>query len=132
MEISALNGMGRRMPFTMAAIVIGGLGLVGVPATSGFVSKWYLIQAALEADLWPVALLVLLGSLLALVYVGRVIEAAYFRSPAPEAPAGREAPWQMLLPTWVLIAASIYFGLHTEITVGVAERAAQTLLGIAP
>jgi multicomponent Na+:H+ antiporter subunit D len=130
-ELSTLNGLGRRMPFTMAALVIGGLGLVGIPGTSGFVSKWYLIQAALEADLWPVALLILLGSLLALVYVGRVIEAAYFRAPAPEASAPREAPWQMLVPTWILIAASIYFGVHTEITVGVAERAAATLLGSA-
>ena len=130
-ELSTLNGLGRRMPFTMAALVIGGLGLVGIPGTSGFVSKWYLIQAALEADLWPVALLILLGSLLALVYVGRVIEAAYFRAPAPEAAAPREAPWQMLVPTWILIAASIYFGVHTEITVGVAERAAATLLGSA-
>ena len=130
-ELSTLNGLGRRMPFTMAALVIGGLGLVGIPGTSGFVSKWYLIQAALEADLWPVALLILLGSLLALVYVGRVIEAAYFRAPAPEAAVPREAPWQMLVPTWILIAASIYFGVHTEITVGVAERAAATLLGSA-
>ena len=130
-ELNTLNGLGRRMPFTMAALVIGGLGLVGIPGTSGFVSKWYLIQAALEADLWPVALLILFGSLLALVYVGRVIEAAYFRAPAPEAAAPREAPWQMLVPTWILIAASIYFGVHTEITVGVAERAAATLLGSA-
>jgi multicomponent Na+:H+ antiporter subunit D len=60
-----------------------------------------------------------------------VIEAAYFRAPAPEAAAPREAPWQMLVPTWILIAASIYFGVHTEITVGVAERAAATLLGSA-
>jgi len=129
LELSALNGLGRRMPFTMAALVIGGLGLVGIPATSGFVSKWYLLQAALEADLWPVAVIILLGSLLALVYVGRVIEAAYFRAPASDAPAQQEAPWQMLAPTWILIAASLYFGVHTEITVGVAERAAHMLLG---
>ncbi len=128
-ELDTLNGLGRRMPFTMAALMIGGLGLVGVPVTSGFVSKWYLVQAALEADLWPVALLILVGSLLALIYVGRVIEAAYFRTPAPEAPAYSEAPWQMLVPTWILIAASLYFGVHTEITVGVAERAAQMLIG---
>ena len=63
------------MPFTMAAVVIGGLGLVGVPITSGFVSKWYLVQGAFEEGLWPVALFVLVGSLIALAYVGRVIEA---------------------------------------------------------
>jgi len=129
-ELSALHGLGRRMPFTMAALVIGGLGLVGVPLTSGFVSKWYLVQAALEADLWPVAVLILLGSLVALVYVGRVIEAAYFRPPPPGAATTREAPWQMLIPTWILLAASLYFGIHTDITVGVAERGAEMLLGL--
>jgi multicomponent Na+:H+ antiporter subunit D len=130
-ELSALHGLGQRMPFTTAALIIGGLGLVGVPLTSGFVSKWYLVQAALEADLWPVAVLILLGSLVALVYVGRVIEAAYFRPPPPGAPAIREAPLQMLIPTWMLLAASLYFGVHTDITVGVAERGAEMLLGIA-
>ncbi|MDP6589763.1 MAG: monovalent cation/H+ antiporter subunit D family protein [Alphaproteobacteria bacterium] len=129
-ELSILHGLGRRMPLTVAGLIIGGLGLVGVPLTSGFVSKWYLVQAALEADLWPVAVLILLGSLLALVYVGRVIEAAYFRPPPPGAAAVREAPWQMLLPTWILLAASLYFGVHTDITVSVAERAAEMLLGL--
>ena len=129
-ELSALHGLGRRMPFTMAALIIGGLGLVGVPLTSGFVSKWYLVQAALEADLWPVALLILVGSLVALIYVGRVIEAAYFRPLPPGAPAVREAPWQMLIPTWILLAASLYFGVHTDITVSVAERGAEMLLGL--
>ncbi len=128
-ELSALNGLGRRMPFTMAALIIGGLGLIGVPPTAGFVSKWYLVQAALEADLWPVAVLILMGSLIALVYVGRVIEAAYFRPLAADAPVPREAPWTMLLPVWILLAASLYFGVHTDITVGVAERAAEMLLG---
>ena len=126
-ELSALHGLGRRMPLTTAAIVVGGLGLVGVPVTSGFVSKWYLVQGALEAGLWPVALFVLIGSLIALAYVGRVIEAAYFRAPPPGAAAVDEAPWAMQLATWLLIAGSLYFGLHTELTVGVAERAAAAL-----
>jgi multicomponent Na+:H+ antiporter subunit D len=37
----------------------------------------------------------------------------------------------MLIPTWILLAASLYFGVHTDITVGVAERGAEMLLGIA-
>ena len=91
-DLAALHGLGRRMPFTMAAVVIGGLGLVGVPITSGFVSKWYLVQGAFEAGLWPVALFVLVGSLIALAYVGRVVEAAYFHPPPPESEPVREAP----------------------------------------
>jgi multicomponent Na+:H+ antiporter subunit D len=131
-DIKALHGLGRRMPFTMAAIVIGGLGLVGVPVTSGFVSKWYLVQAAIEADLWPVAMLILVGSLIALAYVGRLIEAAYFHAPPPGTERIREAPWPMQLAIWLLIAGSLYFGLDTDLTVGVAERAATELLGSTP
>jgi multicomponent Na+:H+ antiporter subunit D len=115
------------MPFTSAALVVGGLGLVGVPATVGFVSKWYLVQAALERGQWPVAALVLIGSLIALAYVGRVIEALYFH-PGDGNSEVREAPWPLLVPTWLFIAGSLYFGIHTELTVGVAERAAATLL----
>lgn len=126
-DFSALDGLGRRMPFTAAALVIGGLGLVGVPMTSGFISKWYLVQAAFEADLWPVAILILIGSMVALAYVGRIIEAAYFRKAT--GPSVAEAPWSMLVPTWLLIGASIYFGLHTSLTVDVAETAARSLLG---
>ncbi|MBI06923.1 MAG: cation:proton antiporter [Rhodospirillaceae bacterium] len=128
-DLSTLHGLGRRMPFTMAALIMGGLGLIGVPLTSGFVSKWYLVQAAIEADLWPVAVLILFGSLLALIYVGRIIEVAFFRPPPADLQAMREAPLQMLIPTWILIASSVYFGIHTDITVSVSERAAEVLLG---
>jgi multicomponent Na+:H+ antiporter subunit D len=122
------------MPLTMFAFVLGGLSLVGVPLTVGFISKWYLVQAALERDDfqgWILAAVVLVGSLLALVYVWRVVEAAYFK-PGPEGAAEaavEEAPLSMLIPTWVLIGASIYFGIDTTLTVGVARRAAALLIG---
>lgn len=47
-NINHLQGIGRRMPLTTAALVTGGLGLIGVPLTAGFVSKWYLVIAAIE------------------------------------------------------------------------------------
>ena len=106
-QLSDLRGAGRRMPVTMFAWVVGGLGLIGVPLTAGFVSKWYLISAALERGWWPVALLVLLSSLLALVYVWRVVEVAYFEEPPEGAETVREAPLLMLIPTCCLIGATI-------------------------
>ena len=130
-RIENFRGIGKTMPWTMAAIVGGGLSLIGVPLMVGFVSKWYLVLAALEKGWWPVAAFVLLGSLLSVVYIWRLVEAAYFQQ-APENTEVREAPWQLLLPTWLLIAASLYFGIDTELTVGVATRAAEALMGAAP
>ena len=120
------------MPLTMFAWVLGGLGLIGVPATAGFISKWYLINAALERGWWPVAVLVLLSSLLALIYVWRVVEVAYFQSPAEKHAAVPEAPAALLIPTYVLIGASVVFGLWTSLSAGVARQAAQQLLEVTP
>ncbi len=124
-----LAGIGYAMPWTMGAFVLGGLSLVGIPLTVGFISKWYLIVAALEQQMWWLAGLVLISSLLALVYVWRVIEIAYFGTPGDRSTEIKEAPATLLIPTWILITANIYFGVDTSLTVGVAERAAQALLG---
>ncbi len=124
-----LAGLGRRMPWTMAAIVLGGLSLIGVPPTAGFVSKWYLVLGTLESGLWPIAVVVLAGSLLALMYVWKLVEAAYFDQPADDAPVIREAPASMLIPIWVLVGANFYFGINTDVSVGVAQRATTMLLG---
>lgn len=130
-QLSDFKGLGRQMPLTMAAIVVGGLSLIGVPLTVGFVSKWYLVLAAIENGWWPVAVLVLLGSLLAIVYVWRIVEVAYFQQPDPEAGPVREAPLMFLIPVWVLVLANIYFGIDTSLSVGVAQAAAQSLFGVA-
>lgn len=127
-HINDFAGIGRRMPWTTAAFITGGLSLIGVPLTVGFISKWYLVLGAIERGWWPVGLLILASSLIAVVYIWRVAEVAYFK-PAPEgAPEIEEAPAAMLIPTWILIGASVYFGLDTELTVGVAQQAAAGLI----
>ena len=130
-RIDDLAGMGRRMPWTMAAFTAGGLSLIGIPLTAGFISKWYLILAALAADEPLIAALIVISSLLAVIYVWRVVEAAYFREPPPGAPTG-EAPLALLIPTWVLIALNVYFGIETSLPVGVSEHAARALMGAGP
>ena len=133
-DISAFRGLGKTMPLTMAAIVGGGLSLIGVPLTVGFVSKWHLILAAFNADLWFVGLLVVIGSILALYYVWGIIEAAYFCDPEPgtsNTEAGllrREAPLSLLIPTWILIGANIYFGIDTRLTVDISAQIARYLM----
>ena len=132
-RLEDLAGLGKRMPLTAAAFVGGGLSLIGVPLTAGFVSKWYLVLGALERGIWPVAVLILFSSVLAVVYIWRVVEVAYFQDPPADAEEVKEAPWSLLLPAWVLVGATIYFGIFTKVTVGVATRAAQLLVeGSAP
>ena len=130
-RIEKMAGLGKAMPWTMAAFVGAGLSLIGVPLTVGFVSKWYLVQAALERGLWPVASVVLIGSLMAVVYIWKVVEVAYFQSADPDHQV-REAPLSLLLPTWALVLASFYFGIDASTTAGIATRAAEALLGVMP
>jgi multicomponent Na+:H+ antiporter subunit D len=132
MNIEDIAGIGRTMPLTTAAIVLAGLSLVGLPGTAGFVSKWYLIVAALELGWWWLALLIVVSSLITMVYVGRVVDAAYFRTPAKAVAGAVEAPASMLVPTWILAAATVWFGIDTTLTAGLAGRAAALLLGDGP
>jgi len=126
-RMDQIHGLGRAMPWTFGAIVIGGLSLVGVPGTAGFISKWYLVSAALEQEAWISVAVILFGSLLAVVYMGKLIEALYFKPVTDSGKEVAEAPLLLLAPTWVLVFANIYFGLDTNLTVGVAETAAATL-----
>jgi multicomponent Na+:H+ antiporter subunit D len=126
--MEAMAGLGKKMPWTMAAFVAGGLSLIGVPATVGFVSKWYLVQAALAQGRWLVAAVVMVGSLMAVVYIWKVVEVAYFRPANPDKDI-REAPLGLLIPMWILVAASFWFGIDAGLTADVATRAAETLIG---
>lgn len=140
-QLSSMQGLGRQMPWTMSAIVLAGLSLIGVPLTVGFVSKWYLLVAIIEQGNWVVAGLILIGSLLAVIYVWRIVEVAYFKEPATgqegdalEGAAGgsKEAPLSFLIPIWLLVGANIYFGIDTRFSTQLAQSAAQSLFGASP
>lgn len=128
-NLSEMHGLAARMPWTMAAFLIGGLSLVGVPLTVGFVSKWYLVTAAIEYDSWLVAGVILLGSTLSLIYIWKVVETVYFKAANEKTAHVKEAPLSILVPTWALVAANIYFGINTELTVGVTRMAAASAFG---
>lgn len=128
-KIEDLRGLGRRMPLTAFGFVLGGFGLIGVPLTAGFVSKWYLALGALDVGGPWLVLALLVSSLLAVVYVWRVVEVMYFQDP-PEGAESGEAPVGLMLAAWILIGGSLFFGVFTDVSVGVARQAAAQLLGI--
>ncbi|WP_411816227.1 monovalent cation/H+ antiporter subunit D family protein [Hyphococcus sp. DH-69] len=130
-SIQAFAGLSKRMPYTTWAFLISGLSLIGVPLTVGFVSKWYLLQAAFSAGHWYAGFLIVASSLIALVYVGRIAEMMLLREPATEGRyviPKKDAPLSMLIPMWILVAANVYFGLRTDLTGDLATRAAETLM----
>ncbi|MFT4729754.1 MAG: multicomponent Na+:H+ antiporter subunit D [Granulosicoccus sp.] len=131
-HIPSLDNLFKRMPFTCVAFILSGLGLIGVPLTAGFVSKFTLIGAAMDKGWWVLSALVLMSSLLAVVYVGRVIEIMLFRQgrEADHNSSGiSEAPVSMLVPMYLLVIAGLYFGINGSQTLSVANDAAKQLLG---
>ncbi|UYV36149.1 monovalent cation/H+ antiporter subunit D family protein [Rhodobacteraceae bacterium D3-12] len=122
--LDRIGGAGKTMPWTSAAMVIGGLSLIGVPGTAGFISKWVLVQAAFEAGWWPMAVLIMLSSLLAVIYVWKMVEALYLAEPAEDVVV-REAPAAMLVPLWVMAIACVWFGVNTDLSLAASLSAAQ-------
>ncbi|MCX5497607.1 monovalent cation/H+ antiporter subunit D family protein [Kaistia dalseonensis] len=131
-KLDELSGIGRTMPVTAAALTIAGLGLIGVPGTSGFISKYYLVLGAFEAGFWWVALLIVASSVIAVLYVGRMMEVIWFREPNQRCRGLGEAPAEMLAPMVVLAGMTIWFGLDAELPASLAGAAAHVLLGARP
>ncbi len=127
-SMTTIAGAGRQIPFTMAAILCGGLALIGVPLTAGFISKLYLIRAQVEAELWLFIGFTILSSVLALVYVWRIIEAAYMTARPEGAPVLKEN-WPLTICAWVLVGATLYFGVQSTLLVETAQQAATQLVG---
>lgn len=130
LRLEDLAGIGRRMPWTMGAFVLAALSLIGIPGTAGFISKWYLVLAAFDRGMLGLGLVavVLAGSLMAVVYVWRIVEAAYFRAPREPDAAVREAPTPMLVVLWVAALGNVWFGLLPGLPLALSGSAALSLL----
>lgn len=80
-KVSELNGIGRQMPLTMGAFTIAVFSMIGVPPFSGFLSKWYIALGSIEANLWPVLIVLAVSSLLNASYFLPIVYAAFFKAP---------------------------------------------------
>ncbi len=100
-EVDELDGLGRAMPWTYAFFAVASLGLVGIPPTGGFISKWSLAQGALATGLpgaWigPAALLI--SAVLTAGYLLSLVIRGCFPGAGAHIPEKCEAGWRMLLP----------------------------------
>ena len=125
--MGTIQGAGRQIPVTMTAILFGGLALIGVPLTAGFISKLYLIRALAELDYWLLAGLTFISSALALAYVWKIIEAAWLKERPTDAPILRES-FATYAPAWIMVFATIGFGVYATPLVEAAYAAAHIFI----
>jgi multicomponent Na+:H+ antiporter subunit D len=106
-EVSELDGLGRRMPFTFGAFLLGSFSVIGLPPMGGSWSKWFLMVGAADADRWPMMAVLMASSLLSIAYLMPVVARAFFRPPPADDHHGRghdggsgirEAPLLCVLP----------------------------------
>lgn len=126
-RIHDFAGLGRSAPWTMTAFAIAALSLIGVPLTAGFQSKFALVSALLASGWWWAALIVVFSSVLAVVYMGRILQAVFFKPPNNPQKRQKEAPMLLLGPLWVLALANLWIGINGNFVVGLANDAAQAL-----
>lgn len=97
-EVSQLAGVGRHMPWTMGAFAIGTLSMIGVPPTGGFISKWYMLLGALEAEHVFALMVLTISTLLNAAYFVPIVYAAFFRQPVHHPGHAHEDPGEAPLP----------------------------------
>jgi len=111
-RISEMDGIGRRMPWTMAAFTVGALSMIGVPPMAGFISKWYILFGAIEVQQMFVVGVIILSTLLNAAYFLPIVYAAFFRTSQgnPEVEnkdAQGEAPLMLLMAITVTALGTV-------------------------
>jgi len=122
-NISDLDGIGKRMPVTMAAFFVGSLSVIGLPPTGGFFSKWYLLQGTLQAEQQVMLFVLLSSSLLNAAYFLPIVYRAFFCPPAECRVHGplREAPLWCVVPLVVTALCSIGLFFYPDLFRRLAE-----------
>ncbi len=124
-EISQMSGLAKRMPWTMAAFALASLSVVGIPVTSGFVSKWYLAIGAVEDQSFVLLTVLLVSSLLNAVYLGSIVYTAYFETESSTSHEEiREIPW-IVAPLAISAAVSLLLGIFPAPVLALAGRVLQ-------
>ena len=116
-KISLMNGLGRRMPWTFGAFALASLSMIGMPPVCGFVSKWYLVNGALQADELVLLGALLLSTALNAAYFVPIIYRAFFMQPLPDTDLSqfKEAPAVMVVPLCFTAAMSLFLGLYPQV-----------------
>ncbi len=130
-RISQMNGLGRRMPWTMLAFLAGSLSVIGLPPLGGFISKWNLLLGTLEPGREPFLVVLLVSSFLNAAYFLPIVYRAFFCSPHDKVCQGPrdEGPLWAYLPPVLTALASIALFFYPQPFLALARAAARSFLG---
>lgn len=120
-EISQLNGIGRRMPWTMAAFAVGAISMIGVPPTAGFLGKWFMFVGALDTEQWVAVIVIIASTLLNAAYFLPIIARAFFVAPDEGSAEHGEAPLPIVIALTATAAATILLFLFPGVPLGLAR-----------
>ncbi|MDO8320011.1 monovalent cation/H+ antiporter subunit D family protein [Rhodoferax sp.] len=123
-EVSQLDGIGRRMPWTMGAFAIAALSMIGLPPAAGFISKWYMVSGAMASQHWLAVTVIVLSTLLNAGYFLPIIYRAFFVAPAADAhdhPHG-EAPLLMVIALTATASATVLLFFFPDVPLALARQ----------
>jgi NADH-quinone oxidoreductase subunit N len=137
-DIRAVEGLGGERPALAWPLTISMLALAGLPGTTGFIGKLFLIEAAVEGDYTWLGVAIVVGTMISLAYYLRVVAAVWMRpAPAPaiaggspDADAARPLGTRCLLilvPTVLAAAATVVFGVYPDPLVDWASAAGESV-----
>ena len=127
-EVSQLNGIGKKMPWTMAAFALATLSMIGVPPASGFITKWYLVIGSLERNSLVVLTVLLVSSFLNAAYFVPILYKAFFKKENSNSEGEislqdknlKENPF-LVVPLSLTAIVSVILGLYPDFIVHIAE-----------
>ncbi|NNF17798.1 MAG: monovalent cation/H+ antiporter subunit D family protein [Gammaproteobacteria bacterium] len=126
-RVSEMTGIGRRMPWTMAAFTIGALSMIGLPPAAGFISKWYMLLGAIEVSQWVAVIAISVSTLLNAAYFLPVVYIAFFHAP-PDAPDRvdinevKEAPMMILLALGITAVGTVALFFLSDLPMALASQ----------
>lgn len=123
-EVSQLDGIGRRMPWTMTAFAIGALSMIGLPPAAGFISKWYMVSGAMAQEHWVALAVILVSTLLNAGYFLPIIYRAFFRPLSAEAAAHPhgEAPLAIVIALTFTAAGTLALFFFPDVPLALAQQ----------
>ncbi|MEM7056645.1 MAG: monovalent cation/H+ antiporter subunit D family protein [Pseudomonadota bacterium] len=120
-EISELDGIGRRMPWTMIAFSIGALAMIGVPPTATFLSKWFMIQGDMVSENWFALGVIIISTCMNAAYFLPIVWRVFWRAPPEDGHAHGEGPFPVVLALSLTAAGTLALFFFPDVALSLAE-----------